>query len=255
MSYPGKRKRRACRLDVTAALAALALVLPACASGGSDPSPGNAACPALPPGVSGSPMTIADAVGMANALVEQSAAPLTIPCLLSRLDRPLTLLGCDSEFSLQPSDGRRSPRMFAIFGPTKLVMSVSPGGAAQDRIELAEYPTTPLRSIKAEMAFPMTAPVPLAEPYDRIRNGNGTVCGGCHHDEAPAPEVTVTNAFESGVFKPRPEDIVPLPEIEEQRRTCDPKQEPYRCAMFDALLDHGAIAPGALPADAPTIFD
>jgi hypothetical protein len=210
-------------------------------------------CPSLPPGISASPLTIPDAVAMANALVQQGA-PLTIPCFVARLDRPLTALGVDSPFSLQPGDGRRSPRMFAILGPTKLVVSFAPAGGASDRIELAEYPT-PLRSIKAEMAFPMTAPISLAEPYDRIRNATGTVCGGCHRDEEPAPEVTVTRGFESGVFKPRPEEVVPVPEMQMQDRSCDPKQEPFRCAIFNALFDHGAVLQGDLPAAAPTIYD
>jgi hypothetical protein len=213
-----------------------------------------AACPSLPPGISGSPLTIADAVAMANALVEQGAAPLTIPCFVSRLDRPLTALGVDSPFSLQPGDGRRSPRMFAILGATNLVVSFAPAGSASDRIELAEYPTL-LRSIKAEMAFPMSAKVSLAEPYDRIRTGNGTVCGGCHRYEVPAPQVTVTSAFESGVFKPRPDEVVPVPEMQTQESSCDPKQEPYRCAMFQALFEHGAVLQGELPPAAPTIYD
>lgn len=212
------------------------------------------ACPPLPPGVSGAPLTITDAVAMANALVEQGAAPLTIPCFVSRLERPLAAAGVNSEFSLQPGVGRRSPRMFAILGPTKLVVSFSPAGSASDRLEFAEYPT-PLRSIKAEMAFPLTAQVPVAEAFDRILTGSGTVCGGCHRDEQPAPEVAGARAFVSGVFKPRPEDVVPVPEMKDHHRACDPKVEPYRCAMFEALFEHGPVLQGELPAQAPTIYD
>jgi hypothetical protein len=252
-----ERTPRRRRLGVSAALASA--LLAGCAAGGGEvpaevDATTQAACPSLPPGISGSPLTIADAVAMANALVDQGAAPLTIPCFVSRLDRPLTALGVDGEFSLQPGDGRRSPRMFAILGATNLVVSFAPAGSASDRVELAEYPT-PLRSIKAEMAFPMTAKVSPAEPYDRIRTGDGTVCGGCHRYEVQAPQVTVTKAFESGVFKARPEEVVPVPEMQTQERSCDPKQEPYRCAMFQALFEHGAVLQGELPADAPTIYD
>jgi hypothetical protein len=250
------------RFGMSAVLASA--LLTGCAAGGSDTGaappaaqvdvPAESACPSLPSGVSGSPLTIADAVGMANALVQQGAAPLTIPCFVSRLDRPLTALGVDSPFSLQPGDGRRSPRMFAILGPTKLVLSFAPAGSASDRIELAEYPSE-LRSIKAEMAFPMTAPISLAEPYDRIRTATGTVCGGCHQYEVAAPQVTVTSAFESGVFKPRSDEVVPVPEMQTQERSCDPKQEPYRCAIFQALFEHGAVLQGELPQNAPTIYE
>jgi hypothetical protein len=233
--------------------AILACVL-ASACSASDATSPEAACPTLPPGVSGAPLTIAAAVDMANALVERGAAPLTVPCFVSRLERPLTAAGVDSEFSLQPGVGRRSPRMFAIMGPTKLVISVSPAGPASDRVELAEYPA-PLRSIKAEMAFPLQAPVPLAEPFDRILSGSGTVCGGCHRSEEPAPELAGVRAFTSGVFKPRPQDVVTVPEMQDQQRSCDAQAEPYRCAMFDAVFQHGPVLQGELPADAPTIYD
>ena len=68
-------------------------------------------------------------------------------CFLERLDRPLTVLGVASVFSLQPAVGARSPRIF-IFDPG-LVMSVVPAGMGSPYLELAEY-TTPLRSIKAQ---------------------------------------------------------------------------------------------------------
>lgn len=242
--------------DAAAALLLAALALAGCAGGEADPSP-QPVCPQLPTGVSGSPRTIPATVEMVNALVQAGSAPLTVPCFLSRLQRPMGVSGVDSEFSLQPGDGPRSPRMFAFFpstGPLELIISVTPVGDAKDFVELAEYPT-PLSSIKAEIAFPVTAPVPPTEPYERIRDGAGTVCGGCHRDERPAPSVTGVQAFESGVFKPRPEDLVPLPAMHQERGTCDPKVEPFRCAMFDALLGHGPVHEAEFPQDAPTIFD
>jgi hypothetical protein len=219
-----------------------------------DLGPNDPNCPALPAGVSGSPMTIADAVTMANALVAAGTEPLTIPCFLSRLARPFGVIGSSSTFSLQPAMGRRNPRMFAFIGPTRLVLSVSTVGAGSDRIELAEYPTSLLRSIKAELAFPMTAPVTRAEPFERIRMGSGTVCKSCHRDEMQAPQVTETKAFESGVFQPRFDELVSLPELQDYDRKCDPQQEPSRCALFSALLDHGEVTEAEFPAGAPTIY-
>jgi hypothetical protein len=230
------------------------IALAGCAGEPASDGPAEPLCPTLPAGVSGSPRTIPATVAMVNALVQAGSAPLTIPCFLSRLERPMGVSAVNSEFSLQPGDGPRSPRMFAFLGELELILSVTPVGAAKDFLELAEYPT-PLRSIKAEIAFPVTAPVPPAEPYERIRAGTGTVCGGCHRDERPAPSVTVATAFESGVFKPRPEDLVPLPSVREHQAACDPKVEPFRCAVFEALLGHGAVHEGQFPEDAPTIFD
>lgn len=233
---------------------ALAIAMAGCAGQPANDGPAEPLCPALPAGVSGSPRTIPATVEMVNALVQAGAAPLTIPCFLSRLERPMGVSAVNSEFSLQPGDGPRSPRMFAFMGELELIISVTPAGAARDFVELAEYPT-PLRSLKAELAFPVTAPVPAAEPYERIRAGTGTVCGGCHRDERPATGVTAFPAFESGVFKPRPQDLVPLPAVRELHGTCDPKVEPFRCAMFEALLGHGPVHEGEFPQDAPTIFD
>lgn len=212
-------------------------------------------CPPAPAGASMAPTTILDAIGMANALyaAKPAASPsLSLSCFVQRLSRPLTTLGVQSVFSLQPADGERNPRIFLFSGA--LVMSVVPGGPAADRIELAEYPN-PLRSIKAEMAFPLTAPLPPNEPFDRIRNSTGTVCGGCHRDEQPSPQFTFTKVYESGVFRPRPQDMVPLPYMEDQARACNPQQEPYRCAVLRAVFDRGQISTGAFSPDAPTIFD
>ena len=218
--------------------------------GGVDQAHGT--CAELPPGISGSPSTIAQTVGLVNALLAARPPSLSLACFVQRLDRPLVTLGVQSTFSLQPADGPRSPRVF-IFSGT-LVMSVAAGGSASDRLELAEYPS-PLRSIKAEIAFPVNAPVPLAEPYDRIRLGDGTTCGVCHRDERPAPEVSVTKAFESGVFNPRPQDVVPLPYMQDQAGACDPAQEPFRCALLNALFENGTVETGAFAPGAPTIFD
>jgi hypothetical protein len=221
---------------------------------GADSVPDEPNCPALPAGVSAAPMTIADAVTMANALVAAGTAPLTIPCFLSRLARPIAVIGSSSAFSLQPAHGRRNPRMFVFLGPTRLVLSVSTLGDGSERIELAEYPTSLLRSIKAEMAFPMTAPITQAEPFDRIRMGAGTVCNSCHRNEMPAPEITVTNGFESGVFQPRFDELVSVPEMQDYDQKCDPQAEPYRCAMFRALFDHGAVTEAQFPNGASTIY-
>ena len=214
------------------------------------------ACPGVPSGASGSPRTIPQVVDLVNALVGAGASPLTLPCLVSRFDRPLAIEGVDSEFSAQPADGVRSPRIFAFFGNDDLIVSVVPAGDASDRLELAEYPT-PLQSIKAEIAFPVVAPLPLALPYDRIRNadGTGTVCGGCHRYEVPAPQVTVTRAFLSGVFQPLDSEIVSIPFMEDQARSCDATAEPFRCALLRAVVQKGDVTAGAFPADAPTIYE
>jgi hypothetical protein len=79
----------------------------------------------------------------------------------------------------------------------------------------------------------------------------GTTCGGCHTHELPAPRVTVTQGFESDIFRPAATQIVPLPYLRTQADSCDAQHEPYRCAMLRALFDHGNVVAGSFPSDAP----
>jgi hypothetical protein len=208
-------------------------------------------CPSLPADISGSPSTIPDAIGMANALFAASSENrLSIDCFIKRLDRPLTVLGVTSDFSLQPAVGARSPRIFVFVDGGGLVLSIAPAGMGSPYLELAEY-ASPLRSIKGQMTFPMTEPVAPAFPYDDIRVDAGTTCGGCHTHELPAPRVTVTQGFESDIFRPAATQIVPLPYLRTQADSCDAQHEPYRCAMLRALFDHGNVVAGSFPSDAP----
>ena len=191
---------------------------------------------------------------MANAMVATGLQPVTLPCFLERLERPLAAMGVVSLFSLQPSVGKRSPRIFLFAG--HLVMSVVPAGDGRNLLELAEY-TRPTRSIKAEIQFPVRVTLSAREPYDRVRASAGekTVCGGCHRSEASAPEVSVTQGFESDVLRPRARDEVPLSSLLEETMNCDPALEPERCEMLNAIFGNGEVRSGAFSPDAPTIFD
>jgi hypothetical protein len=199
----------------------------------------------------GSPATIADAIALTNALLARRA-PVTIDCFLSALNQPLTVLGVVSTFSLQPSvGGTLNPRVFIFSG--NLVMSVVPAGEGSPYVELAEY-TSPVRSLKAQLEFPVTVPVTAPDVYDSIRRGEGTSCGVCHSREQPAPEITSAEAFESDVLAPVPTDVVPLQRMQDDRASCDPQVEPDRCAMLNALFSHPVIT-GAFSPDARTIFE
>lgn len=221
-------------------------------SGAASSSDASLDCPSLPNPALGSPSTIADAVALANGLLAQQA-PLSIDCFLSSLNRPLAVLGAVSTFSLQPSpNGALNPRMFLFSG--NLVMSVVPAGTGSPLVELAEY-TTPVRSIKGQLEFPLTATVSDAAPYDSIRDGTGTECGACHGGEQPAAQVTVTQAFESDVLQPVSGTNVTLEQMKNDAATCDLTQEPDRCAILDAVLDHGQVVTGSFSPDAKTIFN
>jgi hypothetical protein len=237
-------------------LAGLAVGAPAC--GGASPagSPDAAAAPdaakacAPSTGVAASLGSIGDAVALMNDLLAQGRTDVTLPCFVESLARPLGAMAVNSRFSAQPAAGPRSPRVFLFSGP--LVVSVVPAGPSADLLELAEY-VSPVRSIKAEIAFPRLAPTSPTQPFDRVAAAGGTVCGGCHRNEEAADTVDGTHAFVSDVLRPVAADEVPWSSVEAEAAACDSAVEPARCALFNAILGHGPLAPAAFSLDAATI--
>jgi hypothetical protein len=176
---------------------------------------------------------------------------LTIPCLVESLPRPLAALATKSTFSVQPAAGPRSPRMFLFSG--NLVMSIVPAGNGRHLLELAEF-TSPTRSIKGEIAFPLTAPLSASTPYDRVLLAPGTRCGFCHGSEQPALDVTAAQTFDSDVLRPPSSELVSLPYLQSETLVCDPKVEPDRCAMLTAVFSHGEVDEHQFSPMASTIF-
>jgi hypothetical protein len=234
------------------------------AVGGKDAAPEAAAdvAPAvprcLPPdGIPAAPVSIAEVVDLVNRL----PPPVTLACFLESLARPLRLQAADSLISLQPSR-TRSPRMFLFSGP--LIMTIVPEGKGAHLVELGQL-TGPERSLKAEVAFPVTERVNPGDPYTRVLSGTGTgagagtgtTCRFCHRDEIQAEEITHAAAFASGALKPRQRDRVPLGDVLLERQRCGEAADAQddRCAMFRALFDHGEVLPAEFPATIPTISD
>ena len=211
---------------------------PADSSSASDASrlPVSGCVPRL--GVSGTPSTIEDVIDLAHVLFGASDGELTLPCLVESLDRPLGTLAVDSLFSAQPAAGRNNPRIFLF--TRALVMSVVPAGEGRNVIELSQL-TSPTRGIKAEIPFPLHAPIPATLPFDRIRYGSGTYCGGCHAGEVPASQISTAEAFESDILRPRPAEEVPLSAVAAQAASCDRQQDARRCDLLTAVFGHGEI--------------
>ncbi len=194
------------------------------------------------------PRTIGEAVEFINALPR----PLTLDCLLERLERPLAIAATSGVISLQPAVGRQSPRVFLFSG--ELIMSVAiDGDPGSSLLEFGEV-VGPTRSIKAEIQFPLADPVTAAAPFERIRDAatNGTACGFCHRDEAAAPNYP--NAFASAALQMVVYDEVTVADMRDEYERCDPAVQPERCARFAALLDHGEVEQAAFPGEFPTIF-
>jgi hypothetical protein len=198
------------------------------------------------PGTTGSPSSIAETVELVNGLPK----PGSLPCFLEALDRPLRLVATQSFFSAQPAMGRRSPRIFLF--REGIIHSIVPEGNARNLLEMGEA-TSPGRSIKAELEFPIIENVTLAAAFERLPLDDITTCGVCHDGRVPA--LGIEGAVESEVLRPADRELVPLAELEDEARRCDGELEPERCAMLGALFQHGEVIAAEFPRSVPTIFD
>jgi hypothetical protein len=202
--------------------------------------PASTGCkPAL--GVSGSPTTISQALILINTLPK----PTTLACFLEALDRPLTLYMTQSDKSLQPSPGPRSPRTFVL--RDQFEMSIVLEGEASDTLEFGFRPELS-RSIKTEIVFPVTRDLNEATIFDRIQQTERTtVCGNCHVDEQHVDFPGFpTGVFESDVFEPFELDEVKIEDLKSENATCDKSAEAYRCGLLSAIFDHGETLQGKL---------
>jgi len=188
-----------------------------------------------PPGVSGSPRDVEQAVLLMNSLPR----PTTLECFIESLDRPLRLYLTSSDLSLQPADGARSPRTFIVLTP--LVMSVVGNREFSSLLEIG-YQSAPGRSMKGEVKFPLVSDVTAASITQRISIGTVSICGGCHGAETrPDDKFFVDGAFESAVAVPLFPFEVSLETLRGEAAACQPANEPERCGLLSALLDHGEV--------------
>lgn len=198
------------------------------------------------PGTTGSPSSIAETVELVNGLPK----PVTLPCFLEALDRPLRLVATKSFFSAQPAVGQRSPRIFLFM--EGIIHSIVPEGPPSNLLEMGEA-TTPGNSIKAELEFPISTSITLATAFERLPMDDITTCAVCHNGHVPV--LGIEGAFESEVLRPADQELVPLAELEAEARRCDAALEPERCAMLNALFQHGGVIDAEFPRSVRTIFE
>lgn len=204
------------------------------------PPEGEERCVA-PLGVIGSPSTIQEALILMNSLPR----PTTLDCFIQSLERPLSVYLTRSGDSLQPSPGARSPRTFIVNGD--LVMSIVFDGVADETLELG-YETSPGRSVKTELLFPLERDVTMAGLFDQVVEGSVTKCGGCHTGEVftTSYEAFPDGVYESAVNLPQSVFTVDLASLRLEEAACDPTTESDRCDLLDALFDHGEVQPSLL---------
>jgi hypothetical protein len=126
-------------------------------------------------------------------------------------------------------------------------MSVVLDGEAGETLELG-YRTSPDRSVKTEILFPLRRDVTMAGLFDAVVEGSATVCARCHTGEIFTNSIQQfpLGVYESAVLVPLSVFTVPLDSLRAEEAECDPTLESNRCGMLDALFDHGEVQPSLL---------
>jgi len=183
-----------------------------------------------------------DSAGQLVELLNALPRPVSVPCVVASLRRPLSLVATTSTMSAQPAGGPDSPRLFLV-SPT-MVISVVPSGVGAPLIETGEWVTS-TRTIKGELELPAAGDLPLDAAYTRVAMSTGrSTCALCHRDEAPHD--TRAGAYVSAAYRPNPGEELALATVAELHDGCVASGEAGpRCDMLHALFDFGAVQQGA----------
>ncbi|MBX2798697.1 MAG: hypothetical protein KTR31_13530 [Myxococcales bacterium] len=191
------------------------------------------------------PERIDDVVGILQGL----AVPVTLPCFLQALPRPLQLEATSDVFSAQPATSTFSPRIFVQSGP--LVLSVVPAGPGRPLLEFGERQGDAASTVKAELHFPLVEPPTLDDPFQQVaRSSGGTHCGLCH----AAEREVAPGRFTSRPLRPATETLVGIDWLEEQTEACATSLTD-RCAVLQSIFAHGPVEHAPLPATWGTIYE
>lgn len=191
-------------------------------------------------------------VDMLNSLPR----PLDLPCALSALPRPVTLVGSKNIISAQPAAGAKSPRVFVRAGGT-LIVSITLAGDASSHIETAEVESEGY-SIKGDLTFPLTGAVSERDLYASILNGTspGTACSGCHAGERQVRTIGDVPVYTSRALAPISGQKVLLPGLQSLHDECaGTSAGDTRCQMLRALFrDANAVGAMEWLAGTTTLF-
>jgi hypothetical protein len=183
--------------------------------------------------------------------------PLTLPCFIQSLPRPLRIQPAYSEFSAQPSPNAGSPRIFFFFDRLILTVAVDQDFAEMPYplLEMSYLVDEPnLITTKAELKFPIVETLSAGSPYQGLSfNERISQCSFCHPRESIRENIEDQPVYQSTMLRPtRPQ---PVERLYQENIACEASREPHRCAMLASIVDHGELVPFQFPAGAPTIFD
>lgn len=193
-------------------------------------------------GDAGAVTSIAQVIDRLNTLPH----PVSGPCFVASLPRPLPMVATLEPNSAQPPQGPHDPRVFLL--PPGLVIAVVSSGTSARLLELGEWMTA-TTTLKGEIALPVTRSLESAEPFahlDAKKTGGVTSCGLCHASEVAHP--SVLHGYVSAAFRPKTE--VKLEALVAEHQACVTRHDASaRCDLFHALFDFGALEQGTFDDD------
>lgn len=183
--------------------------------------------------------TIDDVTLLINALPK----PVSIPCLVENLPKPLNVYSVESTGSAQPSVDSNNPRIFIIIN--KLVVSVTPKGLGSQAVEFSQFISS-TESVKGEIKFPVVSELDVAAPYDSIREAFGTSCRVCHLGERGISGFA-GDAYASPVIRPTAVGRQTASKMRLLTSSCDDADDPARCKMLRAVFVNGKAQDTSFP--------
>lgn len=197
----------------------------------------------------GSPESILDVVDLINALPK----PLSIPCFVSALNRPLKVNLTSSALSAQPARGRDNPRIFIMNYP--LVISLATKDAGSYKMELSEF-TEVTKSFKGELNFPIIGNIDISNVFNSVDGGSQSNCVNCHLQEISNDVFFGTRAYNSFALKPTPVTKIDVIDFQQEYLNCNfLNDQSYRCHMIYSIFDHGSVVHQDFPGGTPTFIE
>jgi hypothetical protein len=176
--------------------------------------------------------------------------PVTAPCVVRSLARPLRVEATADPLSAQPADGPDSPRFFLHVGPVRIAVVGTGDGAKV--IEFGEA-TDDLHTIKGELPMPITTELSAEDPHDEIADAQyGTGCAICHVEQEALPG----GGWSSIVIRPEDDSLVDLGGLARDAASCagDPDPGDDRCALLIAIFE-GEVVHTPFPTRYPTLVE
>ena len=209
--------------------------------GGATETDAQPADPCAPTPGAAAPRHIDEVVPFLNAMPK----PVELGCFLRHFPGQMDLAASISRISAQPAFSKRSPRIFIFSDP--LILSVVPEGMGKDLLEMSELRDDG-RSLKAELAFPVTEELAPDAPYTHaLYTPMGTTCAFCHAQEERDPTIGFAAAFVSVPLRPPTLSLVSVDSLRAEASTCDASTEAFRCEMLDAIFSRPTVNQRTFP--------